>query len=444
MALSNLPIAIKSEINVFDQAPIQDTFESSYYTEFRPTSSGLDDVVEFELFETQDFLDLSLTKLHLKVRIIDPDGNPVKNLFEKDANNVVQRKGIHVAPCCNFLGSLFTQVMVFVNHQCITPPDNNYHIRSYLDQLLNYGTEAKFTHLVGGMYMEDTVGEFDKFDNNGSLARMARMGPDGNIELIGYLHADIAKTSKVLPNNMKMRIKLYRNKPAFSLMTSEPPAAGKQYKIEITDATLLVRKLKGVPQAVNRFESKIMSQTAKYNISRSEVKTYTIPANTITHVIDNFVGSQLPKRIFIMATEEDREYSYTLNPYKFEHFKLRFAQLSGDVLTNIRPIRMNVEANEYMEAYLSLFDALNVRNRNIGNSLTPADFIKNSFIIAWDLSSDQQASDGHVSIAKTGVLRLQLQYAEKLAKNIKLIVFTQMDSLVQIDSNRNPILNYSA
>lgn len=54
------------------------------------------------------------------------------------------------------------------------------------------------------------------------------------------------------------------------------------------------------------------------------------------------------------------------------------------------------------------------------------------------------SSSDHISVSKTGILRLELHYAEKLPSNIKLIVYAQMDSLLEINSQRQAFMDYAA
>lgn len=438
---------MKAEVDLFSVKPIQDAITSSYFAEFRPFSSGMEDFIEFVIPETPEYIDLSLTKLHLKVRILDPDGKVVENKEIADASGGgTTLVGTHVKPCNNFMGSLFNQVMVFLNHRCISPSGGNYHYRSHLENLLNYGYDAKTTHLITSLYLDDeviTTGDPDKISDSGFSDRSLRM-VNGNIELMGYLNTDLSKLDKTMLNNMHVRIKLYRNKPSFSLLASETIAAGKDYKIEIKDAVLLVRKVIVNDHLVRYNESLLKTNNAKYNINRVEMKTYIIPRNTTAHVIDNLFASQLPKRIFVMAIEETSEFNYAKNPYRFKNFDLRMARLSGDSLTHLRPIRLNATNMEFMEAYSSFMDASNVYYGNFGNNITSLDYLFNNFILGFDLSPDMQSSSKHISIPRTGVLRLELHYGTTLTQNIKLIIYAEFDSLLEITSSREAIIDYSA
>ena len=53
-----------------------------------------------------------------------------------------------VTPVNNFLHSLFNQVDVFFNQKLVSPPNNAYAYRAYIESLLNYSPAAKESHLT--------------------------------------------------------------------------------------------------------------------------------------------------------------------------------------------------------------------------------------------------------------------------------------------------------
>jgi len=70
-------------------------------------------------------------------------------------------------------------------------------------------------------------------------------------------------------------------------------------KIHILDVTLLVRRAKissGLLLAHARMMSKV---TAKYPLTRVEVKTFTIHSSVMGESLDNVIFGQLPKRVIV-------------------------------------------------------------------------------------------------------------------------------------------------
>ena len=73
--------------------------------------------------------------LSLKVTIkTDNDYSEANDATHADISNIGQVN--------NFMHSLFSQVDVSFNQKLVTPPSNSYAYRAYIENLLNYSTDA--------------------------------------------------------------------------------------------------------------------------------------------------------------------------------------------------------------------------------------------------------------------------------------------------------------
>lgn len=113
---------VKSELDIFSKLPIQTTVESGALQTYRPiTSISNGGPIEFVVSGStnDEYLDLGRVYLYVKATI------------NADA-------GVVVGPVNNWLHSMFSQVDVYLNQKCITPPNNCYPYRAYIENLLNY------------------------------------------------------------------------------------------------------------------------------------------------------------------------------------------------------------------------------------------------------------------------------------------------------------------
>ena len=101
------------------------------------------------------------------------------------------------------------------------------------------------------------------------------------VDLIGHLHCDVFNQDKLLLNGVEVRLRLVRSKDAFCLMD----ASDKNYSAHITEATLLVRRVKVNPTVLVAHSKTLASTTAKYPITRVEVKTFTIHSGVNGHCL---------------------------------------------------------------------------------------------------------------------------------------------------------------
>lgn len=106
-----------------------------------------------------------------------------------------------VLPINDFANSLFRSVTVQLNGQSISVVDNSYPFRSFLETLLNFPNEAKKTHLRTGIYYPDTAGSLNDGNSRGYRER-ARYINGGTLEMITFVHHELAGVDRLLPSNL--------------------------------------------------------------------------------------------------------------------------------------------------------------------------------------------------------------------------------------------------
>jgi len=124
---------VKSELDIFSKLPIQTTVESGALQSYRPvTSISNDGPIEFLVSgsSSDEYLDLGRVYIYLKVRLTTMTTQAVPGTPQPPPGTV--------GPVNNWLHSMFSQVDVYLNQKCITPPNNCYPYRAYIENLLNY------------------------------------------------------------------------------------------------------------------------------------------------------------------------------------------------------------------------------------------------------------------------------------------------------------------
>lgn len=280
---------VKSELDIFTTLPIQTTVESGALHSYRPlTSISNTGPIEFVVSGSNDeYLDLGRVHIHVKARIT--------------AAPVVAPLVVGVlGPVNNWLHSMFSQVDVFLNQKCITPSNSGYAYRAYIENLLNYSSESKKTHISTGIWADDTAGHMDAINaaNVGFTTRRTCTVGNAIVDLYGPLHCDLFNVDKYLINGVEMTIKLQKSRQTFHVMG----AANAAGTFEILDAVLYVRKVKIAPPTLIAHHKALSTATAKYPINRVDIRTITIPATTQSRTLDNVFIGLLPKR-FVYRVE---------------------------------------------------------------------------------------------------------------------------------------------
>ena len=152
---------------------------------------------------------------------------------------------------------------------------NTYLYRAYIETLLSYGPAAKKSYLTAALWYKDAAGHMEDTDsNNGFVDRQEWVLNSKDCVLFGRPHFDLCFQDRLILNGVDMKMRLVRSKDAFSLM-----GAG---KVVITDAALLVWKVKLNP-AVQLAHIKALDRgTAKYPIQHVETKVFSIPQGNMS------------------------------------------------------------------------------------------------------------------------------------------------------------------
>ena len=195
--------------------------------------------------------------------------------------------------------------------------------------------------------------------------------------------------------------------------------------------------------------ARMLSKTiAKYPLTRVEVKTFTIHAGVVGESIDNAILGQLSKRIIVgfvdnKAFNGDRK----LNPFNFKNYGINFFSLYADGMQiSSRPIQPNFSKNDplYVETYYTLFSGTGIHFLNEGNSISRDDYANGYTLFAFDLTPDLSANcAGHWNLVKHGSLRLEVRFEKALSATINCIVYAEFDNVLEIDSSRQVIVDFS-
>ncbi|GIY10786.1 uncharacterized protein F54H12.2 [Caerostris darwini] len=274
--------------------------------------------------------DLIQTQLYIKVKIVNPEGTPLK-------------KDEKIGPVNLFGHSLFPQMDISLNECLVSNSSNTYLYRSYFETPLNPGFDCKISQL--------TSETFYKENNDGLKQR-------SNFFLIkchrGYdskLHGDLFHQEKLLLNLVHVKLKLIRSKLDFFLQGD----AG--YKVILEKINLLVRKVRFSPGVILGYAKVLENDGAKYPLNRVLCKVYSVPQGSKSFVQDNIFVGQMPKRIIVGCVDNDAFHgTFQKSHFDFKHCHMNFIGIYVDEQPKPRaPLELNFDKNNYIKGYHSLF-----------------------------------------------------------------------------------------
>ncbi|XP_031355183.1 uncharacterized protein F54H12.2-like [Photinus pyralis] len=373
-----------------------------------------------------DYLDLSHTMLYITARIVKQDDS-------------ILGVGDVVGPANNWLHTLYSQVEICLNQKLVSPPNNTYAYRAYIETLLNYGLEAKTSHLGCSLWHNDTPKKMDTLtaDNVGFTIRQAAAAESNMIEMIGHVHADLFNQEKFLINGVEMKVKFVRSRDSFNLMAG----AGATYKVKIVDANLLVRRMKINPTILLAHTKALETSAAKYPITRTDVKVLTIPTGIQRKSLDNVFLGQLPKRCIIgFVSNKAFNGDYASNPFNFQNYKINYMSLyiDGQQIPS-KPLQPDfTRAGLYVRAYHTLFSGTGIHFLNEGNNISRLDYPHGYCLTTFDLTPDLSANaTTHWNLVRNGSLRIEVGFQDALTETVNCLVYAEFDNVIEIDKHRN-------
>lgn len=435
--IKNSSECVKSELDLFYLPSTNTSIESGIWTEYTPISL-IDKSIDFYVAGSSNYIHLNRTHLYLNVSILNENG-------------LIISESDQVGPINNFASSLFRQVEIKLNGTPIEPTNNSYAYKAYLNDLLNYGEDAKSSYLQTSLFFKDDASEMDnltfnetkivnevKVDNiinQGLIQRRKHvLNSNGNLELLTKIHCDIFNSERFLINGVDLSIKILRNDNSFCLMCD--PSRGK-YNIRINEAKLIIRRVRISPSIMFAHNLALEKSTAKYPIKRVVVENAIISQNILSFST-NFNNKILPNRIVFGLVENiSHTGDYQKNPYNFQNFNLSSVdvKIDGQSYTYGSELKLNFQNNNYLRAYNTLFDNIDKPIFITGNNITREDFKNGYTIFVYDLSPDL-CSGEHFNLLKTGNLSIHMTFSKGPSNPIQLVVYQEFDSIVEIDQNR--------
>ena len=429
--------AIPNSLDLFEKNAVQSAIVDGRWVEIRPVNSIEETApIDFRIDgSSEDFIDLSETYIKAKIRITNANGNAGYG------------EGNMVAPVNLILQSMWKKLDVMFNGKRVSSSSHTYPYRAYLESLLNLTSDVKKGQLSASGWFMDTAHHFNTFGeaNLGFMSRQ-RLGRDRNvISLMGKLHADVFNQNRCLIDGVNVDIKLDRSSNEFCIMRAAE-ANAENYKIKLEEVSLFIRKVKVLPSCRLGIYKGLSIAPIRMPIRRTSQRDFSMPAGITTWSQEGVITGQLPRRLTIGFVGTDASNgAYHENPFNFHHFNINFFTLyiNGKQLPSraLSPDFAN-NTTDYVRSFMQMSSGLGHAFANQDCGVSYSDFQGGNTLFVFNLNSEQ--TDGeHIERPQRGSVRIEVRFSQPLPRPITCIVFSEFDSLILIDKDRNPELDYS-
>ena len=249
-----------SQLDLFSVSLSQTSLDDGSFTEYHTvsvlTSTG---PIEFTISaKNSNYSDLANTFAYVRASMTAADGTDL----EVD---------VKISPECNFLLTIWSQLVVYLNGSLVTQYNNIYPYRAYIKNLLSFVPDAK-SQLFAVLWYRNIAGQFDSRGdaNSGCTTRKAVAAQSNQIDMMGRLHVELSFQNHYLLNGVEIRLRLIRSNDIFCVHGNAA-----ECKVSLKKVVLFVHKVKSNSSIELAHTKALQLATAKYPLRHVEVKSFT-------------------------------------------------------------------------------------------------------------------------------------------------------------------------
>ena len=276
--------------------------------------------------------------------------------------------------------------------------------------------------------------------NIGASDRSERINTGKSIEVESKLHHPIISTSKCLPHNIRIRIKLTLNTNAFLLLTEN-----EGYSIDIEQCYLRASYVEPHDAFLKEIEKRIQIHPVPYFVSKPEIIIKPITSVGRFIRIHDIFPSKLPSHAFFcLQKSQDFEGSFRKNPFTFVPLQsFQFFINGSPYFNNNLEVELINSLGDGDYEYKAFGDYLRQLYKTIGIDLR-GDCLINSenfalnFLTGISFGADRSdITESHLNLDERASTSLEIHMGiNRVPEDMVLIVYAQFNRQIQIDSDR--------
>ena len=314
---------------------------------------------------------------------------------------------------------IFSNVGVYINNQQICTYNGLY---ALFEQL--WGSHL---WIQGILHCESYEYEHDPEDISNPLPdpfstrRMKLLSRPDGFMLYGKLGINFFATSQLLYPNMKIRLRLFRARPNFYVISDNPNVS-----LGIVDCSLYNRRIALKDDYHKKRIDMLAYAPVAYKYLETLARTFILPARQNQFIQENIFNKAPIRRVAIaMSTNSVFTGSFTENAIWYHQVDLRQIR----ILTGGQPI-VSFDTADNSRLYVTTMKAMNFQD---DIPTIPIDDFKNHYMLVFDLTSMQDATEicNYPELVEE-LLRLELNFTQPLENVTELIVLAERMSSVAV------------
>ena len=164
----------------------------------------------------------------------------------------------------------------------------------------------------------------------------------------------------------------------------------------------------------------------------------TVPSGSGAFIWQNVWTNSLRTKVyFAFAKQAAMNGDYTKNPFNFLNLAEEVALYVNGESVPARPMKLDVGNNQnYVTAFVNLFEVAEKWNRDAGLMITRVNFGKGFAIFAFCLSPCNLGDD-YINLVRQGNVRLEVKFATATTETLNCIAYAEFPALIEIDQSRD-------
>jgi hypothetical protein len=429
---------VPSPYVLYRKKPVSDVCQHGFVEMFYSKNDLKTGNLEFVVEGNADHLIVpSKTFLKLKVQLSGKAITPAVGTTAAVEKTIAA--GAQVSVINNPLQSLFESAEVYLSNQAITKTDKHYGYTSFLQTSCNYGSDSHSSYFRLSGWSKDTIAHMDSVVHTENVGLKKRFnmfkGDPKEAEFIGKIFSPLFFQDKMLPTQVGLRVVLKKAQDNFILM-HEPG----EFKLQIVEAVLMVQKVSVIPGLRESYIKMLEEDNPiPYFFRTPFINYFTIEKDSSQFMRDDLFLGKIPRRIVIgMVDTEAYHGQPNKNPFNFQDFGLTEIALYKDGMPYPRPmIKLDTSKDQIAEAYHNFMSSLNAAYSRAVPDITIEQYQKGFTVFSYDMSPDQMGSlHPGTMLNMNSNIRLEMKFKAPLTKNITLLVYSEMEQLMEIHRDR--------
>ena len=435
--MSSLNVSYNSRLDGFAGPPMQMSHIASFNQTYDPTNAITDtSPIIFNIPASSHFIDLSKTRLKIRVKITGDDG------LELDPNTDKNK----FALACNPIASIFKQVKLLANGQLLTPSTDFYPYKAFVDTLFTITPDSKYNLDLAGFH-PDTIAQAHSTNNEGFKVRAKNANGSAIMEFSGRPAIDILKQGTNIPDGVKLDFIFYQQDPEFCIQRVATHAKLATYKI--MDAKLTIRKEQLDPTVSNIIHKELLSKNWQLNYPITSTKIFNIPIGSHQFNATNIFLGKMPNTVLLYFVKAgDFTGDMRTTPFWFSpgtDIREIIVSKDGVPIPNLKPssISLKPDSLELTDTYETLLDYMGISGLfSKGLAFKPADLAAGKFFYGANLNPDTN-NDDHISPQGTGNIDVTVKWSSGTDEVYELFVVGEHDIKTEITHSRNVLHTFT-